>query len=58
MQHYLPNPCFWVLSVRCAYELQGQKCMALLREAAKMTHGDDPKQLYNPLEPLVSAVAF
>lgn len=31
---------------------------ALVREAAKMTHGDDPKWLHHPLGPLVSAAAF
>ncbi|KAM5341623.1 hypothetical protein ACJ41O_014654 [Fusarium nematophilum] len=31
---------------------------ALLREAAKMTHGDDVKQLHHPLGPVVSQSAF
>ncbi|KAI8249091.1 Delta-1-pyrroline-5-carboxylate dehydrogenase [Colletotrichum sp. SAR 10_77] len=37
---------------------QGDLKAALLREAAKMTHGDDVKQLHHPLGPIVSEAAF
>ncbi|KAJ3532312.1 hypothetical protein NM208_g8499 [Fusarium decemcellulare] len=37
---------------------QGDLKKALLREAAKMTHGDDVKQLHHPLGPIVSQAAF
>ena len=37
---------------------QGDLKAALLREAAKMTHGDDVKQLHHPLGPMVSQAAF
>lgn len=37
---------------------QGDLKQALLREAAKMTHGDDVKQLHHPLGPLVSRASF
>ncbi|KAH7111992.1 Aldehyde/histidinol dehydrogenase [Dactylonectria macrodidyma] len=37
---------------------QGDLKKALLTEAAKMTHGDDVKQLYHPLGPIVSQPAF
>ncbi|OBT84376.1 hypothetical protein VE02_07884 [Pseudogymnoascus sp. 03VT05] len=37
---------------------QGDLKKALLREAAKMTHGDDVKQLHHPLGPIVSEAAF
>ncbi|KAH6892183.1 Aldehyde/histidinol dehydrogenase, partial [Thelonectria olida] len=37
---------------------QGDLKNALLREAAKMTHGDDVKQLHHPLGPIVSQAAF
>lgn len=37
---------------------QGDLKKALLREAAKMTHGDDVKDLHHPLGPLVSQAAF
>ncbi|KAL7622544.1 hypothetical protein AAE478_008051 [Parahypoxylon ruwenzoriense] len=37
---------------------QGDLKKALLREASKMVQGDDFKQLYHPLGPLVSQVAF
>ncbi|KAI8186579.1 Delta-1-pyrroline-5-carboxylate dehydrogenase [Colletotrichum sp. SAR 10_65] len=37
---------------------QGDFKAALLREAAKMTHGDDVKQLHHPLGPIVSEAAF
>ncbi|EEU48331.1 uncharacterized protein NECHADRAFT_31926 [Fusarium vanettenii 77-13-4] len=37
---------------------QGDLKKALLREAAKMTHGDDVKQLHHPLGPIISKSAF
>ncbi|KAF9871809.1 hypothetical protein CkaCkLH20_10743 [Colletotrichum karsti] len=37
---------------------QGDLKAALLREAAKMTHGDDVKQLHHPLGPIVFEAAF
>ncbi|KAH7202988.1 Aldehyde/histidinol dehydrogenase, partial [Fusarium oxysporum] len=37
---------------------QGDLKKALLREAAKMTHGDDIKQFHHPLGPIVSEAAF
>ncbi|KAJ4024626.1 hypothetical protein NW766_000865 [Fusarium irregulare] len=37
---------------------QGDLKKALLREAAKMTHGDDVKQLHHALGPIVSEAAF
>ncbi|KAL4745138.1 hypothetical protein BDW72DRAFT_211751 [Aspergillus terricola var. indicus] len=37
---------------------QGVLKQALLREAAKMTHGDDVKDLHHPLGPLVSQAAW
>lgn len=37
---------------------QGDLKKALLRETAKMTHGDDVKQLHHPLGPIVSEAAF
>lgn len=37
---------------------QGDLKKAVLREAAKMTHGDDVKQLHHPLGPLVSRASF
>ncbi|KAH7142712.1 Aldehyde/histidinol dehydrogenase, partial [Dactylonectria estremocensis] len=37
---------------------QGDLKKALLIEAAKMTHGDDVKQLHHPLGPIVSQSAF
>ncbi|KAL4894979.1 Aldehyde/histidinol dehydrogenase [Aspergillus ambiguus] len=37
---------------------QGDLRKALLREAAKMTHGDDVKQLHHPLGPLISEASF
>ncbi|CAG9989117.1 unnamed protein product [Clonostachys byssicola] len=37
---------------------QGDLKTALLREAAKMTHGDDVKQLHHPLGPIISKAAF
>ncbi|KAI8277949.1 Delta-1-pyrroline-5-carboxylate dehydrogenase [Colletotrichum sp. SAR 10_98] len=37
---------------------QGDLKAVLLREAAKMTHGDDVKQLHHPLGPIVSEAAF
>lgn len=37
---------------------QGDLKRALIREAAKMTHGDDIKQLHHPLGPVVSEAAF
>ncbi|KAL4772349.1 ALDH-like protein [Aspergillus nidulans var. acristatus] len=37
---------------------QGDLKRALFREAAKMTHGDDVKDLHHPLGPLVSQAAF
>lgn len=37
---------------------QGDLKNALLREAAKMTHGDDVKQIHHPLGPVVSQASF
>lgn len=37
---------------------QGDLKKTLLREAAKMTHGDDVKQLHHPLGPVVSKASF
>lgn len=37
---------------------QGDLRLALLREAAKMSYGDDPKQLHHPLGPVVSKASF
>ncbi|KAL2812931.1 Aldehyde/histidinol dehydrogenase [Aspergillus cavernicola] len=37
---------------------QGSLKSALLREAAKMTHGDDVKQLHHPLGPMISETSF
>ncbi|KAF4959953.1 hypothetical protein FSARC_10601 [Fusarium sarcochroum] len=37
---------------------KGDLKKALLREAAKFTHGDDVKQLHHPLGPIVSEAAF
>ncbi|KAL4874892.1 Aldehyde/histidinol dehydrogenase [Aspergillus karnatakaensis] len=37
---------------------EGELRNALVREAAKMTHGDDVKQLHHPLGPLVSEASF
>lgn len=37
---------------------QGDLKKALLREAAKMTHGDDVKELHHPLGPIVGQQAF
>ena len=37
---------------------QGGLRKALIREAAKMTHGDDVKELHHPLGPLVSKSSF
>ena len=37
---------------------QGDLKKALIREAAKMTHGDDVKQLHHPLGPMVSESSF
>lgn len=37
---------------------QGDLRKALLREAGKMTHGDDIKQLHHPLGPLISEASF
>ncbi|KAJ5477644.1 hypothetical protein N7530_003153 [Penicillium desertorum] len=37
---------------------QGALRSALIREAAKMTHGDDVKQLHHPLGPLSSEASF
>lgn len=37
---------------------QGDLRQALLREAAKMTHGNDVKQLHHPLGPLISRASF
>ncbi|KAJ4300064.1 hypothetical protein N0V90_005313 [Kalmusia sp. IMI 367209] len=37
---------------------QGDLRKALIREAEKMTHGDDVKQIHHPLGPIVSQSAF
>lgn len=37
---------------------KGDLKTALVREAAKMTHGDDVKQIHHPLGPLVSQASF
>ncbi|RJE25101.1 Aldehyde dehydrogenase family [Aspergillus sclerotialis] len=37
---------------------QGDLKKALVREASKMTHGDDVKQLHHPLGPMVSEASF
>ncbi|KAB8270029.1 Aldehyde/histidinol dehydrogenase [Aspergillus minisclerotigenes] len=37
---------------------RGDLKKALVREASKMTHGDDVKQLHHPLGPMISEAAF